>query len=61
MPFYTIAADAYDKDGRRINGNTHKIEASNQRDALEMAKQRQKTQTETVRVEVRVLRVSDSN
>ena len=60
MPYYTIEAVAYDKDGRRLNGNTHKVEASNQRDALEMAKQRQRTNIATAKVEVRVIRVSET-
>ena len=59
MPYYSIEAVAYDKDGRRLNGNTHKIEASTQSDALEIAKQRQRTHVATAKVEVRVLRVSD--
>lgn len=61
MPYYSIEAVAFDKDGRRLNGNTHKIEASNQSDALEIAKQRQRTNVATARVEVRILRVSDRN
>ncbi|WP_133239987.1 hypothetical protein [Limnohabitans planktonicus] len=59
MPFYAIEAVAYDKDGRRLNGNTHNIEADNQRDAIEIAKSRQKSQVGTVRVETKILRVSD--
>lgn len=61
MPFYSIEAVAYDKDGRRLNGNTHKIEASSQSDAIEVAKSRQMTQSGTVRVDAKVLRVSDKN
>ncbi|GKQ57394.1 hypothetical protein QMTAC487_12530 [Sphaerotilus sp. FB-3] len=61
MPYYTIAATAYDKDGRILNSNTHKIETSNQSDAIEIAKSRQRTSVNTVKVEARVIRVSDRN
>ncbi len=61
MPFYSIEAVAYDKDGRRLNGNIHKVEASSQSDAIEIAKSRQMSQVGTVRVETKVLRVSDKN
>ena len=37
MPFYAIEAVAYDQSGRRLNGNTHNIEASSQQDAIEIA------------------------
>lgn len=58
MPKYTIEAVAYDKDGRRLNGNVHNsIEAATQRDAERIAESRQKFQTGTVRVETRVLRI----
>jgi hypothetical protein len=59
MPRYSIEAVAYDKDGRRLNGNTHTIDAPNQREATEIAKSRQRSQVGTVRVETRVLHISD--
>jgi hypothetical protein len=59
MPRYNIEAVAYDKNGRRLNGNTHGIDAANQRDALEIAKSRQRSHVDTAKVEVRVLSVYD--
>lgn len=55
MPTYGIEAVAYDKDGRRLNGNTHTIVADNMRDAERIAASRQKFHVGTVRVETRVL------
>jgi hypothetical protein len=60
MPRYTIEAVAYDKDGRRLNGNVHTIDAEFQRDAERNAESRQKFQAGTARVETRVLRVDPS-
>lgn len=57
MHRYTIEAVAYDKDGRRLNGNVHTIDAEFQRDAEHNAESRQRYQVGTVRVETRVLRV----
>jgi hypothetical protein len=56
MPRYTIEAVAYDKDGRRLNGNTHNVQAASQRDAERIAESKQKFQAGTTRVETRVLR-----
>ncbi len=56
MPRYVIEAVAYDKNGRRLNGNTHTIEAATQRDAEKIAESRQKFQVETAKVETRVIR-----
>ena len=56
MAKYGIEAVAYAADGRRLNGNTHMIEADNQRDAEAIAKSRQKSQVETVRVETRLIK-----
>lgn len=60
MNYYTIEAVAYDRNGKRLSGNVHSnIQAAKQSDAIEIAKSRQKYQIETVRVEAKVLRVSD--
>jgi hypothetical protein len=55
MARYSIEAVAYDKDGRRLNGNTHTVEADSQRDAEKIAESRQKSHVDTHRVETRVL------
>ena len=61
MPFYNLQAVAYDKDGKRLSGNAHKVEASSQSDAIEIAKGRQSSDSAMVRVEVKVISVSDKN
>ncbi|GLQ52491.1 hypothetical protein GCM10010872_39400 [Dyella flava] len=38
MKRYMVSVTAYDKDGKRPNGNTWAIDAENQRDAIELAK-----------------------
>lgn len=55
MPRYVIVAEAFNKEGRRLNGNTHNIEADTQRDAEQIAKSRQRVHVDTHRVEVRVI------
>ena len=59
MAKYHVQAVAYDKDGRRLNGNTHSVEASSDRDAERIASTRQRSHVETVRVETRILHKSD--
>jgi hypothetical protein len=58
MPQYVIEAVAYDKNGKRLNGNVHNIDAANQRDAEKIAKSKQSFQVETAKVETKVLRVN---
>jgi hypothetical protein len=60
MARYQIEAVAYDENGRRLNGNTHSVEASTQAEAERIAASRQKSQSGTARVETRVLHKSDS-
>lgn len=60
MKRYMIEAVAYASDGRRLNGNTHSITAETQRDAIEIAKSRQRHQVETERVETRVHAIYDA-
>lgn len=58
---YMIEATAYDKNGRRLGGNCHSITAATQRDAESIAKSRQRSQVETVRVETRVIGIYENN
>ena len=59
MARYQVEAVAYDKDGRRLNGNTHSVEASSSAEAERIAASRQKSQVGTVRVETRILHKSE--
>ena len=59
MTRYAVVAEAYDKDGRRLNGNTHQIEADSSEEAERIATSRQKSQVGTVRVETRITWKSD--
>jgi hypothetical protein len=61
MRKYMIEAIAYDKNGRRLSGNCHSISAATQRDAEAIAKSRQRSQVETVRVETRVTGIYENN
>jgi hypothetical protein len=55
MAKYQIEAVAYDKNGKRLNGNTHSIEASTLAEAERIAKSRQKHNVDTAKVETRLL------
>ena len=57
---YKIEAIAYDKDGR-LGGNCHSITAATQRDAEVIAKSRQRSQVETVRVETHVTGIYENH
>lgn len=59
MKRYMISAVAYDKDGKRLSGNTHAIDAETQREAIQIAESRQKAVKGTVRVETKVNAVYD--
>ncbi|MBC3807878.1 MULTISPECIES: hypothetical protein [Undibacterium] len=59
MARYGVEAVAYDKDGRRLNGNTHSIDASSAAEAERIAASRQKFQVGTVKVETRIIHKSD--
>lgn len=61
MKYYTVGADAYDKNGRRLNGNTHKVQANSASEAERIAASKQKFEVETHRVETKILSVSDKN
>lgn len=61
MKYYTVGADAYDKDGRRLNGNTHKVQANSASEAERIAASKQKFQVGTHRVETKILRISETN
>jgi len=54
MPRYMISAVAYDKDGKRLSGNTHAIDAETQRDAIQIAESRQRVVKGTVHVATKV-------
>jgi hypothetical protein len=56
---FMISAVAYDKDGKRLSGNTHAIDAETQRDAIQIAESRQRVVAGTVRVETKVNAVYD--
>jgi hypothetical protein len=56
---YMISVSAYDKDGKRLNGNTWAIDAENQRDAIELAKSKQWTNVATVKVVAKIGAVFD--
>lgn len=58
MARYQVEAVAYDENGRRLNGNTHSIEADSSAEAKRIASSRQRFQVGTVRVETRILRTS---
>lgn len=55
MPTYGVEAVAYDKDGRRLNGNCHTIKATSSAEAERMAASRQKFQAGTAKVETRII------
>lgn len=59
MKRYMISVTAYDKDGKRLNGNTWAIDAENQRDAIELAKSKQWANVATTRVVAKVGAIID--
>ncbi len=59
MPTCGVAAEAYDANGRRLNGNTRTIKADISAEAKRISASRQKSQVSTVRVETRVVHTSD--
>lgn len=61
MKRYVIEAVAYDRDGKRLDGNTHTIDAERQMDAIEIAKSRQRANVATVDVRARVLGIYENN
>lgn len=59
MARYQVEAVAYDKDGRRLNGNTHSIDADSASEAERIAASRQKSHVGTAKVETKILHKSD--
>jgi len=59
MRTYVVVAEAYDKDGKKLNGNTHNIKATSASDAERMAASGQKFQVGTVKVETRIISTRD--
>jgi hypothetical protein len=56
-----IEAVAYDKDGKRLGGNMHSINAETQRDAVEIAKSRQRANVATSKVTARVVGIYENH
>ena len=59
MARYQVEAVAYDKDGRRLNGNTHSIDANSEAEAERIAASRQTFQVGTAKIETRILHKSE--
>lgn len=59
MKRYMISVSAYDKGGKRLNGNTWAIDAENQLSAVELAKSKQWTNVATVKVTAKVGAIFD--
>lgn len=52
---YSVEAIAYDKDGKRLNGNNVSVHADSDSEAEKIAAQGQKWQVGTAKVETRII------